>query len=153
MHRIVSSPFGYTLRMIRDNERRAIFLGVNVFAVKLTCFVLSAVFASVGGIVIALFVSGAYPDFAFWTTSGEAIFMVMLGGVTHFLGPLLGALVLTGLNDIVVSYTDHYGLFLGSIILIFSLVLRKGILDFVKPSRRKSARATSAAKGKANAKA
>ncbi|KAJ54384.1 ABC transporter permease [Actibacterium mucosum KCTC 23349] len=138
MHRIVSSPFGFTLRMIRDNERRAIFLGVNVFAVKLTCFVLSAVFSSVGGIILALFISGAYPDFAFWTTSGEAIFMVMLGGLTNFFGPILGALILTGLNDIVVTYTDHYGLFLGGIILLFSLGLRKGVLDFVKPGGRKS---------------
>lgn len=136
MHRIVSSPFGFTLRMIRDNERRAVFLGVNVFAVKLACFVLSAVFSSVGGIILALFISGAYPDFAFWTTSGEAIFMVMLGGVTNFFGPILGAVILTGLNDIVVSYTDHYGLFLGAIILLFALGLRKGVLDFVKPSRR-----------------
>lgn len=138
MHRIVSSPFGYTLRMIRDNERRAIYLGVNVFAIKLTSFVLSAVFASVGGIIMSLFVSGAYPDFAFWTTSGEAIFMVMLGGVSSFFGPLLGAVVLTGLNDIVVTYTDHYGLFLGAIILIFALGLRKGILDFVKRTPRET---------------
>ncbi|KIC45978.1 ABC transporter permease [Ruegeria sp. ANG-S4] len=144
MHRIVNSPFGYTLRMIRDNERRAIYLGVNVFAIKLTCFVLSAVFSSVGGIIMALFVSGAYPDFAFWTTSGEAIFMVMLGGVTHFLGPLLGAVILTGLNDVVITYTDHYGLFLGSIILIFALVLRKGVLDFVQPHRKRSKTKTSA---------
>ncbi len=133
MHRIVSSPFGYTLQMIRDNERRAVFLGVNVFRAKLTCFILSALFASVGGVLMSLFVSGAYPDFAFWTTSGEAIFMVMLGGVTHFLGPLLGAVMLSGLNDIVVTYTDHYGLFLGGIILLFSLGLRKGVLDFFRP--------------------
>lgn len=138
MHRIVSSPFGYTLRMIRDNERRAIFLGVNVFAVKLSCFVLSAVFASVGGMILSLFISGAYPDFAFWTTSGEAIFMVMLGGISNFFGPLLGAVILTGLNDIVVTYTDHYGLFLGAIILLFSLGLRKGVLDFVKPRGTKT---------------
>lgn len=146
MYRIVSSPFGYTLRMIRDNERRAIFLGVNVFRVKLTCFVLSAVFTSVGGVVIALFVSGAYPDFAFWTTSGEAIFMVMLGGVSHFFGPLVGAVILSGLNDIVVRYTDSYGLFLGAIILLFSLGLRKGVLEFLLPLLRRKPEQTSTVK-------
>ena len=133
LRRIVSSHFGYTLRMIRDNERRAIFLGVNVFLTKLICFTLSAVFASIGGIILALFISGAYPDFAFWTTSGEAIFMVMLGGVNNFLGPLFGAILLTGLNHLVVHYTNHFGLFLGSIILLFALVLKKGILDFLDP--------------------
>ncbi len=56
---------------------------------KLGIFVLAGAMASVGGIVLALFVSGAYPEFALWTTSGEAIFMLMLGGTQLFLGPVV----------------------------------------------------------------
>ncbi|MBC7135797.1 MAG: branched-chain amino acid ABC transporter permease, partial [Oceanibaculum nanhaiense] len=66
MRQIVQSPFGYTLRMIRDNPLRANFLGVNVVRMKLAIFVVAGTMASVGGIILALFVSGAYPEFAFW---------------------------------------------------------------------------------------
>ena len=71
MRQIAQSPFGYTLRMIRDNATRASFVGIDVWRAKLTIFVLAALFASTGGIVMALFVSGAYPEFAYWTISGE----------------------------------------------------------------------------------
>lgn len=131
MHHIVSSPFGYTLRMIRDNAHRASFLGIDVYRTRLTAFVLSAMFASVGGVVMSLFVSGAYPEFAYWTMSGEGIFIIMLGGMSAFLGPTVGTVILLLLNDFVTRVTEHHGLFLGSIILLFALGLRKGLLDFV----------------------
>lgn len=128
---VTQSSFGYTLRMIRDNPQRAAFLGINVNRVKLLAFVLAGTFASVGGIILALFASGAYPEFAFWTTSGEAIFMVMLGGTHVFIGPLVGAVTLQTLNHFVTIYTEHYELVLGIVILIAVLGLRRGIADFV----------------------
>jgi len=131
LRQIVTSPFGYTLRMIRDNQERAAFLGINVPMVKLTCFVISACIAGVGGILLTLFVSGAYPNFGFWTTSGEAIFMIMLGGSNVFLGPLVGTVILRLLNDITVSYTSHTELVLGIVILVLVLGLRKGPLDLL----------------------
>ncbi|HUF86473.1 MAG TPA: branched-chain amino acid ABC transporter permease [Thermohalobaculum sp.] len=130
LRQITESPFGYTLRMIRDNPQRAVFLGVNVYRAKLTAFVLAGSISSVGGILMALFASGAYPEFAYWTKSGEAIFMIMLGGTQVFLGPLLGAVVLQGLNHFVTIYTEHHGLVLGIIILVAVLGLRRGIADF-----------------------
>lgn len=131
MRQIVQSPFGYTLRMIRDNPQRANFLGVNVVRVKLAIFVIAGTMASVGGIILALFVSGAYPEFAFWTTSGEAIFMIMLGGTQLFLGPFVGAILLQTLNHYVTIYTEHHGLVLGAVILVFVLGLRRGLADFI----------------------
>jgi branched-chain amino acid transport system permease protein len=128
---IVESPFGYTLRLIRDNTERASYLGINVFRVKLTAFVISGVFAGVGGMIMALFVSGAYPEFANWTMSGEAIFMIMLGGITTFLGPAAGTVLLSLLNDLVTRGTEYHGLALGSVILLFALGLRKGVTDFL----------------------
>ena len=131
MRQIAQSPFGYTLRMIRDNPQRANFVGVNVLRVKLAIFVIASSMASVGGIVLALFVSGAYPDFAFWTTSGEAIFMIMLGGTQLFVGPLVGTVMLQALNHYVTIYTEHHGMVLGAVILIFVLGLRRGLADFI----------------------
>jgi branched-chain amino acid transport system permease protein len=131
MRQVWQSPFGYTLRMIRDNPARANFLGVNVARVKLGIFVIAGAIASVAGILLALFVSGAYPEFGFWTTSGEAIFMIMLGGTQLFLGPLVGALLLQLLNHFVTVYTEYHGLVLGSVILLIVLGLRQGVADYV----------------------
>ena len=130
MRQVWQSPFGYTLRLIRDNPARANFVGVNVVRVKLGVFILAGAMASVGGIVLALFVSGAYPEFGFWTTSGEAIFMIMLGGTQLFLGPLVGALLLQLLNHYVTIYTEYHGLVLGGVILVLVLGLRQGVADF-----------------------
>ncbi len=131
MRHVAESPFGYTLRMIRDNPDRASFLGINVFRAKLTAFIIAGVFAAVGGTIMALFVSAAYPEFANWTMSGEGIFMVMLGGVSTFLGPTAGAVILALLNDLITRKTEHHGIFLGIIILVFALGLRKGVTDFI----------------------
>ena len=131
MRQIAQSPFGYTLRMIRDNANRASFVGIDVWRAKLTIFVLAALFASTGGIIMALFVSGAYPEFAYWTISGEGIFINMLGGVTTFLGPMVGTVLLLILNDTVTRWTDYHGIVLGIVILFFAIGLRKGLMDFV----------------------
>ncbi|MBA2400350.1 MAG: branched-chain amino acid ABC transporter permease [Bradyrhizobium sp.] len=131
MHQIAQSPFGYTLRMIRDNATRASFIGIDVWRAKLTVFVLAALFASTGGIIMALFVSGAYPEFSYWTISGEGIFINMLGGVTTFLGPMVGTALFLILNDTVTRVTDYHGIVLGIVILFFAIGLRKGLMDFV----------------------
>lgn len=131
MRQAWQSPFGYTLRLIRDNATRAEFLGVNVFRMKLAVFVLSASIASVGGIILALFVSGAYPEFAFWTTSGDAIFALMLGGTKLFLGPLFGAFLLELLEHYVRAHTEYQNFVLGVVILLIVLGLKRGILDYV----------------------
>ncbi|MEN5081999.1 branched-chain amino acid ABC transporter permease [Bosea sp. TWI1241] len=131
LRHIVSSPFGYSLRLVRDNPVRAGFLGIDVYRTRLLAFVLAGVFASLGGMIMSLFVSGAYPEFAFWTMSGEAVFIVMLGGTASFLGPMVGTVLLLLLNDFVTRVAEHHGLVLGLVILGFALGLRKGLLDFL----------------------
>jgi branched-chain amino acid transport system permease protein len=131
MRHLVQSPFGYTLRMIRDNPQRAAFLGIQVWHVRLLAFVVAGIFGGIGGALISLFVSSAYPDFAYWTISGEGVFMILLGGMKVFLGPLAGAVILLLLNDLVTRFTEHYSLVLGIVILAFALGLRKGLLGFV----------------------
>jgi len=128
MYHFVQSPFGYTLRMIRDNPRRVGFLGVQVWHVRLLAFVVAGIFGSIGGLLMSLFVSSAYPDFAYWTISGEGVFMILLGGIGVFLGPLVGAVVLLLLQDVVTGFTEYFGLVLGVVILSFALGLRKGLL-------------------------
>ncbi len=137
MRWILQSPFGYTLRMVRDNADRARFLGIDVWRVRLYAFVLAGCFAGVAGIIMALFVSGAYPEFSYWTMSGEAIFMIMMGGVHLYIGPLVGAALLLAFNDVITRLTDFHGLALGTIVLVFALGFRRGVTDFVLESSRK----------------
>jgi branched-chain amino acid transport system permease protein len=132
MRHILDSPFGYSLRMVRDNETRAAFLGIRVYRAKLIAFTLAAVFASLGGVVISLYVSGAYPELAFWTTSGEGVFIIIMGGVDTFLGPSFGAVLLLLLEDVTTRVTEYKDLVLGLVILVFALGLRRGLLDFLQ---------------------
>jgi branched-chain amino acid transport system permease protein len=131
MRQVWQSPFGYTLRLIRDNPTRATFVGVDIIRMKLGIFVIAGSMAGVAGIMLALFVSGAYPEFGFWTTSGEAIFMIMLGGSQLFIGPMIGAVLLRMLEHFVTVYTEYHGLVLGVVILAIVLGLRQGIADFI----------------------
>lgn len=132
LRHISASPFGQTLRMIRDNENRASFLGIVLWRARLSAFTIAGAFAGVGGVLAALFVSGAYPELADWPNSGQAIFAVMLGGINSFLGPILGAMILLALNDVVTRITEYQGLVLGIVILAFALGLRRGVLDFLR---------------------
>lgn len=131
MRLLMQSPFGYTLRMVRDNPERARFLGVDVWRTRLYAFVLAGAFAGVAGSIMALFVSAAYPEFAYWTMSGEAIFMILLGGLHVYIGPVVGAALLMMFNDVITRYTDLHGLALGIIVLIFALGFKRGITDFL----------------------
>lgn len=132
LRHISASPFGQTLRMIRDNENRTGFLGVVLWRARLWAFTIAGAFAGLGGVLAALFVSGAYPELADWPNSGQAIFAVMLGGINSFLGPVVGAAILLALNDVVNRFTEYYGLVLGIVILAFALGLRRGVLDFLR---------------------
>ncbi len=142
MRQIWQSPFGYTLRLIRDSPNRANYLGVDIIRMKLGIFVIAGAMASVAGMLLALFVSGAYPEFGFWTTSGEAIFMIMLGSSQLFIGPIIGAILLRLLEHFVSIYTEYHGLVLGLVILAIVLGLRRGVADFVVEwmERRKAAK-------------
>jgi branched-chain amino acid transport system permease protein len=152
MRQVWQSPFGYTLRLIRDNGTRANFIGVDIIRMKLGIFVIAGSMASVGGVLLALFVSGAYPEFGFWTTSGEAIFMIMLGGSQLFIGPMIGAVLLRLLEHFVTVYTEYHGLVLGIVILAIVLGLRQGIADFIvdRLEQRRIAKAANAADAIAN---
>ena len=130
MRIVLQSPFGATLRMVRDSSERAAFLGIDVWRIKLYAFILSSCMASIGGVLMALFVSGAFPDFGYWTMSGDAIFMIMMGGLHVFIGPVVGAGLLLLFNDIITRTTEYHGLALGLVVLLFALGFKRGITDF-----------------------
>jgi len=139
--RITDSPFGWILRALRENSARMSFLGIDAKKHQIAVFVISGIFAGLSGGLMALHLSGSYPDHAYWTKSAEPIFMIMLGGLRTFAGPILGALIVTELSVYMCKYTGIWGLGFGSFLVLYLIVIREGILDvFIKwRERRRSA--------------
>ncbi len=131
LRQVTESPFGYALRMIRDNPARATALGVPIKRHQWLAFVIAGAVASVAGVLQALLDVGAFPEWAFWAKSAEPLFMILLGGMQTFPGPAVGAVIFEILNAEVTAHTRYYGLVLGSVVLLFALGLRRGLLDQV----------------------
>lgn len=98
--RVVHSPFGQVLKAIRENEPRAISLGYDVARYKLLAFVLSAAVAGLAGSLKTVVLGFATLSDAHWSLSGEVILMTLLGGMGTFMGPVLGALTVIGLQNL-----------------------------------------------------
>lgn len=129
--RITQSPFGYTLRMLRDNQRRTAFVGVNVRRAMLLNFVLAGTFAGIAGALWGPFQRSVSPSLLGWMQSGTPVFMTLMGGADFFAGPLVGSLIYTSLNAYVTRFTVFWPLTIGSIILVIVLFFPGGILSII----------------------
>ncbi|MCE5333727.1 MAG: branched-chain amino acid ABC transporter permease [Desulfobacteraceae bacterium] len=129
--RISRSPFGYTLRMLRDNQRRTAFVGVNIRWAMLLNFVLAGTFAGVAGALWGPFQRSVSPTLLGWMQSGSPVFMTLIGGADFFAGPFVGALIYTVLNAYVTRFTVFWPLTIGTIILIIVLFFPGGILSII----------------------
>jgi branched-chain amino acid transport system permease protein len=125
MWRIVFSPFGLALKAVRDNPEKAYYLGIDVRRYRWYAFVISAVYASVGGVLVAPVIGHVDPTLTYWTHSGTLVFMTLLGGFANFLGPLLGGLVYIFLQDAIMSLL-HYWRFVFGAILAFIVIAAPG---------------------------
>lgn len=128
--RIKNSPFGQTLKAIRDNPQRAEFVGINVQKHQLIAFIIAAMFAGVAGSMYGPYAYQASPEILIWHKSGEAVFMVLLGGAFNFFGPLVGALAYVLIHDFITKYTIYWMIFMGSILVSIVLFFPGGIVGF-----------------------
>lgn len=131
MRRIVNSPFGRILSSIRDNAERTEFIGVDVRYYQLIAFVIAGGFAGLAGGLFGILNRGVFPDFAYWPKSAEVLIMTILGGIHQFWGPSIGAAILIGLNQLVVSQTEYWPLTLGLILLLILFVFPSGVAGAV----------------------
>jgi branched-chain amino acid transport system permease protein len=129
---LLNSPFGRSLIAIRENERRARFLGVPIeFHVWLS-FVISCLFVSAAGGIYALLNNFIDPRALRVDLSGNLVIMAVLGGMRSFWGPLIGAAIFVALQDYVSSQTQNWMSVIG---LVFVLVVRffpRGILGMLR---------------------
>jgi len=135
MWRIVHSPFGLCLRTIRDNPIKAETLGVSVTRYRWAAFVISAVYASVGGALLGPPTGNVDPTLAYWTHSGNIVFMTLLGGFASFFGPLLGAFVFIYLQDLVMSLVPYWRLVFGAILAVIVIFAPGGLMGLFGQGR------------------
>ena len=127
--RIVHSPFGQVLKMIRENEPRAISLGYQVDRYKLLAFVLSAALAGLAGSLKTLVMGFATLSDVHWSMSGEVILMTLLGGVGTFFGPVVGAGIVISLQNLLADKVGSWvTVIIGVIFVLCVLAFRKGIV-------------------------
>jgi len=128
IRRIVHSPFGQVLKAIRENEPRAISLGYKPNQYKLIAFVLSAALSGLAGGTKAIVFQLASLTDVHWNTSGEVILMTLLGGLGTILGPVVGALMVTGLENYLAQFGAWVTVVEGTIFVICVLTFRRGLI-------------------------
>ncbi len=125
---LVDSPTGRALRSIHDSETAARVLGVDVPRMKLTVFIVSAVYASVSGSYLALFNGLVTPEVSGFLRSIELVAMVVLGGMGSVIGSLVGSAVLVMLPQLLTSLHEYEHMVLGLIVMSVMIFLRNGIV-------------------------
>jgi len=136
IHRIIHSPFGQVLKAIRENEPRAVSLGYRVDDYKLICFILSTTLAGIAGGTKSLLFGIATLTDVHYSTSGDVVLMTLLGGLGTVFGPVLGAVVMTGMWNYLADMGAWVLVIQGAIFVICVLFFRRGILGEIAAKLR-----------------
>jgi branched-chain amino acid transport system permease protein len=132
LHAIVESPFGYALKAVRENPRRARFIGVDVRRHQLLAFVISGAFSGLAGGLFAFYNGSVFPDFAFFTKSFEPLVVALLGGVHSFFGPMAGAFAFKVLEWLISrQWPVYWPLFLGAVVVLVVVALPQGFVGLL----------------------
>jgi branched-chain amino acid transport system permease protein len=129
LDRLIDSRFGVVIRALAQNERRVVALGIPPLRYKLVAFVISGALGGLSGALLAASQQFISPADMAWTRSGELVVMVVLGGLATVWGPVAGAAVFLVLELVLSSYSIHWQLVFGLVIIVMTLYLRGGIAD------------------------
>ena len=132
MAALLRSPFGRSLLAIRENERRARYLGIPVEFHIWASFVISCLFVSLAGTLYALLNNFTDPRALRWDMSGNFVIMAVLGGMRSFWGPLIGAAIFVVLQDYVSSQTENWMSFIGLFFVVVVLFFPRGVLGIIR---------------------
>jgi branched-chain amino acid transport system permease protein len=130
--RVVRSPLGHVLIGIQENAGRMEAVGYPVGRYKLVAFVIAGTVAGLAGSLYAQFSGSITPSAFFWTTSGEALLMVIIGGTGTVGGAVLGAAAFILLQSLVSTYTERWMLILGVTFILFVLFAPGGIVGVLR---------------------
>lgn len=129
---LLRSPFGHSLLAIRENERRARFMGLPIDLHIWTSWVISCFFVSLAGALYALLNNFADPHDLHWSQSGEFVIMAVLGGMRSFWGPLVGAAIFVVLQDYISTRTENWQSFVGLFFVLVVLFFPRGLLGLIR---------------------
>mgnify|MGYP001280634829 FL=1 len=127
--RYTASPIGKTVLAIKDNEIRANYLGINVSKQIHTIYIISGILASLGGALMVILVGHVTPeDTAYWTKSGEFVFVAILSGTINVLAPLIGSLFFEFVRSYALYlFPNTWQMVIGIILIIGIIYLPEGI--------------------------
>ena len=127
---LVRSPFGAALLSIRENRQRAAAIGINVKVYELAIYTIAALFAGVAGGLFVMYQQQAYPEMLYWTANAQPVVVSLLGGISTFLGPAIGAFIYVVLdNTISKQFPYQFDIILGAIVLAVVLAVPGGVSD------------------------
>lgn len=139
VQRYLDSPLGHMLRAVKSNETRLEYLGVSAQRVLLFGYVVSALLGGIGGVLVAVAQQIATPEFAFWTKSGEFVFIAILGGSGHALGAFAGAVVFEAVRVYASAYLENtWQLILGIVLIVIILFAPNGIVGLFQRKAKDS---------------
>ncbi len=129
--RLLASPYGAVLTGLHDNPGRMRALGLPVRTYQTSIFAFSGALAGFAGTLSAQHTQFITPNLLHWTTSGEVLVMVILGGLGTLVGPVIGAVVLTLLRHELSNVTDYWGFWLGFFLILIVLGGKNGIVGWL----------------------
>jgi branched-chain amino acid transport system permease protein len=140
MYRLVHSPLGLTLQAIRDSETRAEFSGVPVRKYRLIAFTIAGLYAGLAGALLPPLENTVTPPIAHWSTSAEPVLATLLGGVSAFGGPIVGAFLFFMIKDIIVRFTQYWLICLGVIVVALVIGFPGGVMSIFAVRRGRATR-------------
>jgi branched-chain amino acid transport system permease protein len=135
LRRLLDSPLGHVFVGIRENEQRMLAIGYRTRACKLLSFVIAGGLAGFAGGLYAIFNTFISPDAVYWTSSGDILIMVMLGGAGTLIGPVLGTALFLLMKNVVSSYSEHWMLIIGMVFIGCVLFFPGGIWGTLRQVR------------------
>ncbi|MEW6424792.1 MAG: branched-chain amino acid ABC transporter permease [Bacillota bacterium] len=130
--RLVHSPLGLVFQGIRDSETRVAFCGLSIQKYRLIVFTISGMYAGLSGVLAVPLAKAAYPGMAHWTFSAEPVLACLLGGAKTFAGPVVGAVLLFVIKEIIVRFTEYWSLVLGVTVILLVLAFRGGVVSVLE---------------------
>lgn len=125
---ITRSPLGLALRGLKDSAVRLNMIGYNIAFLKFYSFVLSGALAGLAGIILVYYNRLISPPAAGFTMSGKGVLAVLLGGIGTLIGPVLGAVIITYVENFLSGYVARWPTILGLIFVLAVLFARTGII-------------------------
>ena len=126
------APFGMVIRGAKQNARRVNAAGIPVLRYQLLAYVMSGMLCGVAGLLLANLNAFASPGTLAWSVSGELIVIVVIGGLGTVFGPLMGALIFLGLEEILKGLTEHWMVIFGPLIVLVALLGKSGIIGLLQ---------------------